>query len=105
MAKQSGLGSNLYVAGNDLSGDAGSVDTISTPIGVLDVTAIDKSAFERIGGLRDGSIEFTSFYNPTSEHPVLSALPTADVLVTVAIGTAIGNAAACLVGKQINYDP
>lgn len=107
MAKQSGLGDNLYVAGFDLSGDVGSVDTISGPSAVLEVTGVDKSAPERIGGVRDGSIEYTAFFNPDPgrAHPVLSALPTADQVVTYCRGTALGSPAACLVGKQINYDP
>jgi hypothetical protein len=35
MAKQSGLGDNLYVAGYDLSGDIGSLETISGRLALL----------------------------------------------------------------------
>lgn len=107
MTKTSGLGDNLYVGGYNLSGDIGSLESISGSVATLDVTGIDKSAYERIGGLRDGDIAFTSFFNPASSqaHPALSALPTADVVLTYARGTVLGNTAACLVGKQINYDP
>lgn len=103
MAKQSGLGDNLYVGGNDLSGDVSTVQ-ISSPQAVQDVTGIDKSAMERIGLARDGNINWTSFWNPARAHPVLSALPTADVMVTYCRGTTLGNPAACQVSKQINYD-
>jgi hypothetical protein len=74
---------------------------------VLDVTGIDKSAYERVGGVRSGSMGFTSLFNPAAAaaHPTLSALPTTDVAVTYARGTALGNAAACLIGKQIDYNP
>jgi hypothetical protein len=107
MAKQSGLGDNLYVAGVDVSGDIGSLQTISTSIKPIEVTAIDKSGYERLGGQRDGSLEFTAFFNPSAgqEHPVFSALPTTDQIVTYFRGTTLGGAAACQVGKQINYDP
>src|SRR4249920_1025095 len=107
MAKTSGLGDNLYVGGYDLSGDIGAVDTISGPINPLDVTAINGSAYGRIGGLRDGLIEFTSFFNTAAgqAHPRLSLLPTADTQLTYARGTTLNNPAACLVAKQVNYDP
>ncbi len=107
MAKQSGLGDNLYVDGNDLSGDTGSLSAIGGGPAALDITGIDKSAFERIGGLRDGRLEFSSWFNPAAgqAHPVLSALPTTDVLVSYLRGTTLGDPAASLLGKQIGYDP
>lgn len=114
MSKASGLGDNLYVAGYDLSGDIGALGRISGGPAVLDVTGIDKSAHERIGGHRDGAIEFSSFFNPDSvaggqstnqEHVVLSALPTTDVHLMYCRGTALGDPAACMIGKQVNYDP
>jgi hypothetical protein len=106
MAKQAGLGDNLYVAGYDLSGDVGSLGNIAGGPAALDVTAIDKSAMERIGGVRDGRIEFSAFFNDAAgrAHPRLSSLPTANVIVTYYRGTTLGNPAAALVAKQINYD-
>jgi hypothetical protein len=106
MAKQSGLGDNLYVAGYDLSGDIGSLGSIAGGPGVLEVTGIDKSAAERIGGGRDGKLEFVAFFNPASTraHPRLSLLPTADQVLTYCRGTALGSPAAALVAKQLNYD-
>jgi len=106
VAKQSGLGDNLYVAGYDLSGDISALGRIGGGPAALDVTGIDKSAFERIGGLRDGSLEFTSFFNDAAgrAHPRLSTLPTTDVSITYCRGTTLGNPAAAIVAKQINYD-
>jgi len=106
MAKQSGLGDNLYVGGYDLSGDIGSLSRIGGGPAALEVTGIDKSAIERLGGIRDGSIAFSSFMNDSAgqAHVRLRTLPTADVGVFYARGTTLGNAAACLVGKQIEYD-
>lgn len=107
MAKQGGMGDQLYVAGYDLSGDIGSLGNISGGPAAMEVTAIDKSAFERIGGLRDGRIEYSAFFNDAAgqAHPRLSLLPTTDVIVSYLRGTTLGNPGACLNGKQINYDP
>ncbi len=106
MAKQSGLGDNLYVDGNNVSGDVGSVDTIAAPQNLLDVTGIDKSAHERIGALRDGEIKFTAFFNAATGkiHSVLKTLPTTDRYVSYFRGTTIGNPAASILAKQIGYD-
>lgn len=107
MAKQSGLGDNLYVGGYDLSGDAGEVGNVGGGPTPLVTTGINKSAMERIGGRRDGRLSWKSFFNDASgqAHPVLSALPTADVIGTYCRGTTLGNRAACINAKQINYDP
>lgn len=111
MAKQSGLGDNLYIDGRNISGDTNQIGTIGSPLAVLDFTAIDKSAMERIGGKRDGTIEWTSFFNPgpdvgsgNAAHPTLSALPTADRIISYWRGTVVGQPAASMVAKQINYD-
>ncbi|MGI5286643.1 hypothetical protein ACQEVF_25345 [Nonomuraea polychroma] len=108
MAKQSGLGDRLFVAGYNLSGDIGSLGRIAGGLaGTQDVTGIDKEAMERVGLGRDGGIEFSAFFNDAAgqAHPRLSALPTADQIVTYCRGTTLGNPGAALVGKQINYDP
>lgn len=103
--KQSGLGNQLYLGGYDLSGTTGSLSKIASPHATLDVTAIDKSAFERIGGLRDGVVDFTSFWDSVDAHPSLSALPLTDVGVMFAMSKTLGTQAACMVAKQLNYDP
>lgn len=107
MGKQSGLGDNFYISGHDLSGDVGSVDQISGPLATLNVTPVNSFGNQRIGGLRDGSMQFTSFFNAAAgaEHPVLSALPRTDVIASYFRGTTLGNASACINGKQVNYDP
>lgn len=104
MGKVSGLGSALYLSGNDLSGDMQAIDKISSPIAMLDVTDITESAFERITGLHDGQIQVTTFWNPSRAHPVLSALPTSDQLVSFASGVAIGSTVVNLQALQLNYD-
>lgn len=106
MAKLSGLGDLLFVDGVNLSGDVGVVDQLACPVAVLDVTGIDKLAFERITAKRDGSIKFTPFWNNATgkEHAVLSTLPRTDRLASYLHGAAIGNPAYSLLGKQIDFD-
>lgn len=107
MAKQSGIGANLYVGEYDPTGDIGAVTSIVTRRNPLIVTGIDKSAPERILGQRDGELAFTSFWNISAgqAHPVLSALPTTDRIISVVIGQTVGSPAASMVGKQITYGP
>lgn len=106
MGKQSGLGDNLLVAGYDLSGDIQSLGNVGGGPSPLTMTAVNKFAFERIGGIHDGRLEMVTFFNKATgrAHPVLSALPTADVHIAYLRGTTLGNAAACMVAKQATYD-
>lgn len=105
MAKTAGLGDHFSLGGVDLSGDIGALSRIGGGLaGTQDVTAIDQSGMDRLGLHRDGAVEWSGFFNPSSSHPVLSALPTADVICTYHRGAVIGNAAASLVAKQTNYD-
>ncbi len=105
--KQSGLGDRLWVAGRDLSGDTQSLQQVGGGSTPLNMTGIDKEAFERAGGKRDGAINFTSFFNKASgqAHPTLSALPRIDVVVTYGRGAGLGVPAASILAKQVNYDP
>lgn len=107
MAKQSGLGDNLYVHGYNLSGDIQSLQEIGGGPSPLDMTPIVKLAMERIGGVRDGRMNNTSFFNPSTDqaHDRFSTLPTTDVILTYCRGTTLGNPAASLNAKQIGYDP
>jgi hypothetical protein len=107
MTKQSGLGDNFYVGAYNLSGDVQALDTISTKRDVLPATGIDKSAMERMQGLRDGNMEVTTFFNDTAGQafPVLKALPTADVIASYFRSTTLGKPAASMVAKQIDYAP
>jgi hypothetical protein len=106
MAKTGGLGDNLYLSGYNLSGDIGALSKIQGGSKPIEVTGIDKSAFERIFGQRDGSMSWQAFFNTAigRAHPVLAALPTADVVATYCRGTNLGDPCATLVSKQIGYD-
>jgi hypothetical protein len=105
--KESGLGDNFYVDGFDLSGDIGSLSKIACPMSPLEVTGVNKLAFERIGGKRDGEIDWTAFHNTSvgQEHAVLSTLPTTDRIASYWHTTTLGREVATIIGKQVNYDP
>ncbi|HEX6968891.1 MAG TPA: hypothetical protein VF174_08815 [Micromonosporaceae bacterium] len=107
MAKSSGMGMNLYVDGYDLSSDAGSLSRIGGGPAPLVVTAINKSAFERLGGLRDGAIDFMTFFDVAAlaEHAALSPLTTSDRIATATVSTTLGDPAASIVCKQVDYAP
>lgn len=107
MAKQTGLGDNLYVDGIDISGDIQSLNNVSGGPMLLDVTGIDKSGYERLGGLRNGNLDAVCFFNKATSraHPTLKTLPTTDRILTYARGTSLGSPAAAMVAKQIGYDP
>lgn len=110
MAKETGLGDNLYVDQFDLSGDTGSVGRLACPQGLTEVTGINKSAFERLGLARDGAIEWGSWFNPAitvgaeGAHTVLKGLPTIDRQISYFHTTIIGAPAASMISKQIGYD-
>ena len=106
MAKTSGLGQEIYVHGYDLSGDVSALDSVGSPREQIEVTAINKSARERINGLSDGTITINAWFNDAAgqEHAALSTLPTTDRIITWAAGGSIGDAAYSLNAKQVNYD-
>lgn len=106
MAKSSGLGARFLVGGYDISGDVQAIDQINGGVGLLPVADITQSAMARLVGQRAGSMGFTTFMDTANAHPVLSALPTTDVLMTALLPPmAIGSPAACCNAKQVNYDP
>ncbi|RLV66353.1 hypothetical protein STAN_1874 [Streptomyces sp. CBMAI 2042] len=108
MAKQSGLGDALLIAGYDLSGDIQALGNVGGGPAALEQTGIDKFAMERIGGIRDGRMQYTSFFNPGTlpdrSHARLKLLPSSDVIMTYMRGTALGSPSANIVAKQANYD-
>jgi hypothetical protein len=103
--KTSGLGDNFYIGGNDISGDVSVLNKISGSQKTLNVTGINVLAMERLGGQRDGAMDFVVYFNPARAHPVLSALPTADVQASYRRSTVLGAPAAEIFGRQIDYNP
>ena len=106
MAKKSGLGEQIFVHGYDLSGVIAAIDNAGSPRNLLDLTAINSSATERLVGLSDGNLSVSSWFNDATEqeHAAYSGLPTSDRILTWALGATRGDVSACLVAKQLNYD-
>lgn len=105
--KGSGLGDDLWFGGYHIGGDTQAYN-IASPTGVQDVTDITQSAHSRLLLTRDGSIDWTSYFDKAAgaAHAALSPQGAADDIITVLCGGhAIGGEAACLNAKQLNYDP
>lgn len=103
MAKLTGIGGRLWAGTADISGDTGAISSLAQSRAQIDVTGIDKDYMERLPGLGDGSIEFSGFFNNAGAHPALSAMGTANVIVTTSFGTAAGSDAFSLSGAQAAY--
>lgn len=102
--KLTGLGSNFYVGGYDISGDVTSLSGVSTSIATLDVTAIDKFAHERLAALADGAMSVTTVYDVDTgaEFDALHSMPRTDTIGTFTVGTTLGGAAASINAKQVD---
>ena len=105
MTITSGLGQQFYVDGYDLSSATGSATRIGKSQATFDKPAISDSGMRRIPGLRDGTIDFTTYFDDTAILPVLSTLTTSDRYATWLFGTTLGDVSASVVAKQIGYDP
>lgn len=105
MTKQSGIGGLFFVNGYDLSGDVGVINAIHDTQNLLDVTGLNKGAPERIGGLGDGNIDFTSFFNDGAgaSHTILKVMGGGDKRVTYAVNSTLGRGGWSLTGKQADY--
>lgn len=106
MAKQGGLGQEFFAHGLQIGADVAGIDDASSPRTFQDVTPITLSAIERVQLKSTGRLAFTVFFNDAAgqAHGELSTLPTTDVILLWALGTAINDPAAWLVAKQVNYD-
>lgn len=107
MAKQSGLGDQLFIGGVDIGADISAIGSLATPRETLPATNITQSAEARMYGKRGGTAEFTAYFNDAvaETHAALKTLPTTDVHLMYLRGTTLGNESLGMVGKQINYDP
>lgn len=104
MSKQTGIPSKLWIDAFDVSGDIGVVNTIGSSRAQLDVTSIQSDFMERLPGLGDATLSFSSFFNTAGAHAQLRAMATANKVVTVSLGTAIGAAASTMVGPEVTYN-
>lgn len=106
MAKQTGIGANLWVDQYNVSGDIGAIDSIASSRTLIDVTSIEDEFMSKLPGLGDGSISFSGYMSPGTgqlHSSYGSAFGTALVQVTAAFGTAIGSPAASIGAARTTY--
>lgn len=103
MAKQTGIPSKLWIDALDASGDIGAINAINSSRAQLDVTSIQDDFMARLPGIGDASLSFTSYFNTAGAHAQLRAMGTSNKIITAALGTGIGAAAATMVGPEISY--
>lgn len=106
MTKQSGLGSRLWVGSVNLSGDINAINRIAGGPAAMDLTDITQSAYQRVGGLRTGGIDVTSFFDPAAgaSHVTYGALPRTDIITSAALGALVGTPCASCQAVQVGYD-
>ncbi len=104
MAKKSGLGQLLYSEGNPISNDIESFE-ISSPRESIPATGIDSSAMERLHGKASARIAAVAFFNKATGQAHLTwRLPAdGDKITTLLMGSAIGDTAWAMIGKQTDY--
>lgn len=106
MAKQSGLGDQLFIGGYDLGADISAITSLSTPRETLPGTDITQSAMARLFGKRDASAEFQAYFNDATDraHSRLKLLPYTDTNLMYLRGSTLGGSGLGMVAKQLNYD-
>ena len=106
MAKKTGLAQQFFQGVYDLSGDVSAISSWSTPVAVLDVTGINKSAMERVQGLVGGNVSYNVWFNDAAAAAhVASRVPTTASVFTWAFGATVGDVAGMMSGLATNYDP
>jgi hypothetical protein len=107
MAKETGLGDQLFIGGYDIGADVSTIGSLSTPRETLPATGITKYAHERMFGKRDAMAEFVTYFNKATDqqHLALRGLPRTDTQLMYLHGTTLGNDSFSMTGKQIDYNP
>jgi len=106
MAKTTGLGNRFYYQGVDVSGDVCAIKALASPMAPIEKTGINQSAYQRVGGLRDGNMEFKSHFNAVAagSFQTIKTLPTTDVVLTWALSATAGDPCASMVAKLVTTD-
>jgi len=110
MAKVSGLNVRLFVMGGDLSGDANALDGAGYTQETLETTALESAAVTRITGLADGSLSVNGYFDNASNkiHATFTSnsgkLPSADQVVLVPMGSAVGSPMCGISAKEADYN-
>jgi hypothetical protein len=93
ISKETGIGWSTFSVDDsggsvcDIKNDTTQL-AITTPRGVQDVTGLDKSAYERLLLLADGTVNPQGVFNDAASksHAVFKTVPSTSVLRTVSIG-------------------
>jgi hypothetical protein len=106
MPKGSGLSQELFIGGNDTTGDVGTINNSASPRTTVPVTGINSTSVERVMTRADGLLEFGHYFNDASEqiHAALKGLPRTDVLLMWLTGNSRGAPVQMFSAKQVNYD-
>lgn len=106
MAKATGLGNALYIAGHDISGETQSWN-VSSAKGMQNATTLRHLAFDRLGLIADSVFSYETLLDPAlgGTHEYLASMPSTDELVSVCHRETIGAPHWSAFQKQINYDP
>ncbi len=111
MAKVNGTNIRLYVQGDDLSGDANSLDGLGYSNEIFEVTTFDVSARKRIAGIGSGSVTVNTWFDDAASgtaHKNFTAnsgkVTTTDQNVLVPMGATVGSPSVHMVAKIANYD-
>jgi len=106
MPKGSGLSQELFIGGNDTTGDVGTINNSASPRTTVPVTGINSTSVERVMTRADGLLEFGHYFNDASEqiHAALKGLPRTDVLLMWLMGNSRGDPVQMWSAKQVNYD-
>ncbi|HSW43158.1 MAG TPA: hypothetical protein VLM76_11675 [Patescibacteria group bacterium] len=105
MSKRTGIGSRLYIDGNDVSGNIGSIGTIAATRALLDQTDITQHAMDRGPGLGDGQMTYLAWWDGTpvtGAHQVLRGLRNRGI-VSICHGVTLGSPVASLLSDQVDY--
>jgi hypothetical protein len=80
---------------------------MSSPIATFNWTTIGQSANATGLGQRNAGWDIVSLMDVAAgvDSPPLKTLPRTDTIATYCRGTTIGNPGACILAKQVNYDP
>ena len=94
----------LFSGGYDVSGDIAALSGVGGGPNLIDTSPLSLAGMRRLAGRFDGHLNASVLYNPTGAHIPFDDLPTSMVAMMFALpGTAAGDFAAMLVGKQVDY--
>lgn len=94
----------LFSGGYDVSADIAALSGAGGGPNLIDTSPLSLPGMRRFAGRFDGRLSASVLCNPTGAHIPFDDLPTSMVSLMFALpGTAAGDFAAMLVGKQVNY--